>query len=182
MYLKHAAFNHESKNWIESINLTKEIVDICHERILFSVFSNALNIYLNYDNPVDAPAVIRSRSGDLKLTLSTITDEREYDFTLLIFVSIHQYAVDCFNRYTLMNNMKLSPEKKQELKVVQDIEELEAQRENRAGTYQSASEAIKRIELVKQSLYDFDKYMLLVETMAENQEVDNLINRAISKY
>ena len=106
-------------------------------------------------------------TGDLQRTLSMITDELEYEYTLLTFYGHQKLAMEAFGRYKYLNSKDKSKEDKLKLSIINLIQELKDRSDDEEENTVEEDEidnvtvntAIKRISIVKESHYNFDTYL-----------------------
>ena len=167
MILKTREFNHSKDHFHEAMNIPSYIRTKCRERIFFAAFSNALQRQELFEDVEDAPKEMSTVTGDLQRTLSMITDELEYEYTLLTFYGHQKLAMEAFGRYKYLNSKDQSKEDKLKLSIINLIQELKDRSDDEDENTVEEDEidnvtvntAIKRISIVKDSHYNFDTYL-----------------------
>jgi hypothetical protein len=174
MVLANREFNHDSENFHESLNIPDELRIKCRERILFTAISNSLQRTELYEDESDAPKSLTTVSGDLQRCLHIITDELEYEYTLIMFNTYQRMASESFAYYKFSIVNQRNNEDRIKTKIMELVEEL---REN--SNDEDAEELfinrlnkktmMKRINLVKCSHHNFDTYMNLLYQWTDSQ-------------
>ena len=167
MILKTREFNHSKDHFHEAMNIPGYVRTRCRERIFFAAFSNALQRQELFEDEEDAPKEMSTVTGDLQRTLSMITDELEYEYTLLTFYGHQKLAMEAFGRYKYLNSKDQSKEDKLKLSIINLIQELKDRSDDEDENTAEEDEldnvtlntAIKRISIVKDSHYNFDTYL-----------------------
>lgn len=167
MILKTREFNHSKDHFHEAMNIPSYIRTKCRERIFFAAFSNALQRQELFEDVEDAPKEMSTVTGDLQRTLSMITDELEYEYTLLTFYGHQKLAMEAFGRYKYLNSKDQSKEDKLKLSIINLIQELKDRSDDEEENTVEEDEidnvtvntAIKRISIVKDSHYNFETYL-----------------------
>lgn len=165
MILKNREFDHSKDHFHDAMKIPSYIRTRCRERIFFSAFSNALQRQELFEDEDDAPKEMSTVTGDLQRTLSMITDELEYEYTLLTFYGHQKLAMEAFGRYKYLNSKDKSKEDKLKLSIINLIQELkdrddeDDEREEDEIDNVTVNTAIKRISIVKDSHYNFETYL-----------------------
>lgn len=165
MILKNREFDHSKDHFHDAMKIPSYIRTRCRERIFFSAFSNALQKQELFEDEDDAPKEMSTVTGDLQRTLSMITDELEYEYTLLTFYGHQKLAMEAFGRYKYLNSKDKSKEDKLKLSIINLIQELkdrddeDEEREEDEIDNVTVNTAIKRISIVKDSHYNFETYL-----------------------
>ena len=167
MILKNREFNHSKDHFHDAMNIPSYTRTRCRERIFFSAFSNALQRQELFEDEDDAPKEMSTVTGDLQRTLSMITDELEYEYTLLTFYGHQKIAMEAFSRYKYLNSKDQSKEDKLKLSIINLIQELKDRDDDDDDSKEEEDEldnvtvntVIKRISIVKDSHYNFETYL-----------------------
>ena len=166
MILKNREFNHSKDHFHDAMNIPSYTRTRCRERIFFAAFSNALQRQDLFEDEEDAPKEMSTVTGDLQRTLSMITDELEYEYTLLTFYGHQKLAMEAFGRYKYLNSKDQSKEDKLKLSIINLIQELkdrddddDSKEEEDELDNVTVNTVIKRISIVKDSHYNFETYL-----------------------
>lgn len=168
MILKDREFNHSKDAFHEAMSIPSYVRTKCRERIFFSSISNALQRIELFEDEDDAPKDMSTVTGDLQRCLKMISDPLEYEYTLLTFYGHQRMAMEAFGRYKFLNSKDQSKEDKLKLSIINLIQELKSNddddddEEEDAIDKLNSSTLIERINIVKQSHYNFDTYLKLV--------------------
>lgn len=168
MILKDREFNHSKDAFHEAMNIPSYVRTKCRERIFFSSISNALQRIELFEDEDDAPKDMSTVTGDLQRCLKMISDPLEYEYTLLTFYGHQRMAMEAFGRYKFLNSKDQSKEDKLKLSIINLIQELKSNddddddEEEDAVDKLNSSTLTERINIVKQSQYNFDTYLKLV--------------------
>ena len=170
MVLKEREFNHTKEEFHEAMNIPSYVRTKCRERIFFAAFSNALQRAELFEDEDDAPKDMSTVTGDLQRCLKMINDPLEYEYTLLTFYGHQRMAMEAYGRYKYLNSTSQSKEDKIKLSIInlmmdlkekQDDEENDTKEDDEIDNI-TVNTTIKRISIVKSSLYNFDTYLKLV--------------------
>lgn len=177
MLLANREFNHETENFHESLGISDEVRVRCRERIFFNTFSNALQRLELFEDDDDAPKELRTVSGDLQRCLRTITDQLEYEYTLMIFNNTQRMAMESFAYYRHMLESHDNREDRIKLKIMELVEEMRGSKDDDDEDEDPISRLnkksmMKRIKLVKQSHYNFDTYLNMLNRWANGNTQD----------
>jgi hypothetical protein len=178
MLLANREFNHETENFHESLGISDEVRVRCRERIFFNTFSNALQRLELFEDDDDAPKELRTVSGDLQRCLRTITDQLEYEYTLMIFNNTQRIAMESFAYYRHMLESHDNREDRIKLKIMELVEEMRGSKDNEEDDEEdpisrlNKKSMVKRIKLVKQSHYNFDTYLNMLNRWANGNTQD----------
>jgi len=183
MKLKHVKFNHEAEGFYDAIGITDDIMMKCRERILFSTFTNALQSIELFEDRNDAPRELTTITGDFQKTLSIIEDEIEYAYTLMEFSKTHEMGVEAFARWELQRrakNSKTNKKKSMMLDIMDMLTELKMEHEKTSNETADINlkygftpkGLLKRVELTKNSQYDFNVYLNMVERYNHSNQYD----------
>lgn len=170
MILKERDFNHTKDEFHEAMNIPGYIRTKCRERIFFAAFSNALQRTELFEDEDDAPKDMSTITGDLQRCLKMINDPLEYEYTLLTFYAHQRMAMEAYSRYKYLNSSSQSKEDKIKLSIINLMMDLKEKQEDEENNSKEEDEidnitvntTIKRISIVKSSLYNFDTYLKLV--------------------
>jgi hypothetical protein len=170
MLLKERDFNHDKDEFHEAMNIPGYIRTKCRERIFFASFSNALQRAELFEDEDDAPKDMSTVTGDLQRCLRMITDPLEYEYTLLTFYGHQRMAMEAYSKYKYLNSSSQSKEDKIKLSIINLMMDLKDRQEDEENNTKEDDEidnitvntTIKRISIVKSSLYNFDTYLKLV--------------------
>lgn len=179
MILKNREFNHSKEHFHDAMNIPTYVRTRCRERIFFAAFSNALQKQELFEDEDDAPKEMSTVTGDLQRTLSMITDDLEYEYTLLTFYGHQKMAMEAFGRYKYLNSKDKSKEDKLKLSIINLIEELRDKDEEDDDKEEdevdniTVNTVIKRISIVKDSHYNFETYLKqLTKKLSSRQDSD----------
>jgi hypothetical protein len=170
MLLKERDFNHDKDEFHEAMNIPGYIRTKCRERIFFAAFSNALQRAELFEDEDDAPKDMSTVTGDLQRCLKMINDPLEYEYTLLTFYGHQRMAMEAYSRYKYLNSSSQSKEDKIKLSIINLMMDLKEKQEDEENNSKEEDEidnitvntTIKRISIVKSSLYNFDTYLKLI--------------------
>jgi hypothetical protein len=195
MVLATRQFNHEAEDFHESLNISNDLRVKCRERIFFSTISNALQRIELFEDESDAPKSLSTVSGDLQRCLQSITDQLEYEYTLIMFNSYQRMAMESFAyyRHTIAN--QTDKEDRIKSKILELVEELR-QNDDQDGedlfiNRLNKKTMMKRINLVKNSYHSFDAYLNLLYKWTDSQsntssvekkrpDIDDFLNNLFS--
>ena len=177
MSFRDKHFNHDEDNFHRALGISDETKYICRERIFFAIFSNSLQADELFEDIDDAPKSMRTVTGDLERLLNMITNPIEYDYTLLSFMMYQRMAKETYHIYRNTNaDTAESHEEKIKMEIIRSIMKLKDLKDREESskddddddveTYTKES-IIQRINLVKKSGYNFDKYLVLVRNKNE---------------
>lgn len=178
MILKDREFNHNKDAFHEAMNIPSYIRTKCRERIFFASFSNALQRAELFEDEDDAPKEMSTVTGDLQRCLQMITDPLEYEYTLLTFYGHQRMAMEAYGKYKYLKSNNKSKEDKLKLSIINLIEELRSkdddddQEEDEIDNL-TVNTAIKRISIVKDSIYNFDTYLKLLTKKLSSRPNDD---------
>lgn len=167
MILKDREFNHNKDSFHEAMNIPSYIRTKCRERIFFASFSNGLQRIELFEDVDDAPKDMSTVTGDLQRCLKMITDPLEYEYTLLTFYGHQKMAQEIFGRYKFLQESGNSKEDKLKMSILNLLEQLrnrdedDEEEDDDIDNLNSAT-LLKRIPIVKESLYNFETYLKLV--------------------
>jgi hypothetical protein len=170
MILKERDYDHNRDEFHEAMNIPGYIRTKCRERIFFAAFSNALQRAELFEDEDDAPKDMSTVTGDLQRCLKMINDPLEYEYTLLTFYAHQRMAMEAYSRYKYLNSSSQSKEDKIKLSIINLMMDLKEKQEDEENNSKEEDEidnitvntTIKRISIVKSSLYNFDTYLKLI--------------------
>ena len=173
MVFKHTTFNHDAENFFDAIGLTDELMNLCKERVFFATFNNALNLLDFYEDPEDAPRNLKTATGDFEKCLHLIDDQKEYEYTLMIFNKTHELAIQCIKRYSLLEMAKKdkqdSDKKVAMVKLLDLLTELKMHHEEDEEVKEGINNGftpkglMKRVEYAKNCQGSFQVYLNMVD-------------------
>ena len=206
MVLKGTNFDHSKGTFNEAIKVPNYIRVKCRERMIFASAANYLQGRELYECEEDAPAEFHTKTGDFARVLSLISDQLEYEYTLLTFSELHDIVLKGVAKHRALHDEDLSPSNRSRLEKMIQMEELavklkidEKLSENEYGDYgaQAAIETesllptniSKRIDLTKQSHYNWDTYWNMIsrhnffnsKTSNNDFDVDDLLSNLFKK-
>lgn len=195
MYLKNLNFRHEEDDLHKAFCIEGDVHIRCRERIFFATMVGYVLALELYGTKDDAPRELITVTGDLQRTLNMITDEKEYEYTLVHFMSYHRMAKSAVNHYDHTKD-EVKKEEDSEDQLKQQIAKLvkkmiKKKMEKEEGVQEEEDSAlhptldledfIDRLEKVKQSNKNFDKYMRLMGFQSyDHSDVDDLLKRTLS--
>jgi len=177
MVLKNLEFTHDTSDIDQALHIPKEIKNAAIEKIIFSSVSNSLLGFELFDNEDDRPAELRTITGDLQKTLSLVTDQLEYEYILFKFLHYHELVKTVMALYINLNykakdeEAKKSAEQIKKLMVLKEL--LETDDEQRKNSIVSFNNMYKKVDLVKKSNYNFQKY---TEYVGNTKQVDDILD------
>jgi hypothetical protein len=177
MSFRDSKFDHAEDNFHLALGVTSEIKTICRERIFFASLSNALQADELFDDMEEAPKEFKTVTGDLQRLISMITNPIEYDYTLLVFMMYQRMAKEVYVHY---KNAKEDPTASREeqikmeiIKGIMKLKEIKDREESGESNTDDDDDSIEvlskesiteRINLIKKSGYNFDKYLNLLRS------------------
>jgi hypothetical protein len=99
MYLKNTRFNHEEEELHKAFHIKDDILIRCRERIFFASILGYLMCHELYSSRDEAPRELKTLTGDLERTLDLITEQKEYDLTLLNFFQYNRLVMSAVMEY-----------------------------------------------------------------------------------
>lgn len=154
-------FNHSVSKISDALGITKNLDSKCSEIIFFSAISNHFIASELFDDKADAPPALTTMTGDLEKAISLCKTEEEVHYVLLMFRQFHEISMDSIAKYTLRSELDGSKRKHLDLMMQMMELKIEEKAEDMCSECITPSEMFKRIENVKKSRYDFDKYFQL---------------------
>lgn len=161
-------FNHECENLARALSISEETEKRVEEIVFYTAACNHLLGRELFDNEDDRPKALTTITGDLEKALGLTTTEEEKYFMLLRFYNIHDLTQECIGKYRAMIDAETPSQQKRAAMVIQLInmkleEALEEAKKESNKDFISPVGIMNRIRLVKESRYDFDRYLNLVE-------------------
>lgn len=195
MYFKNANFKHEEEDLHKAFGIEDDMYIRCRERVFFATIVGYLLCLELYGNKEDAPRELTTVTGDLQRTLNMVTNEKEYDITLLHFMNYHQIAkAAVHHHYRTKDEEKKEEDTEDQLKqqiaklvkkmIKKKIEREEGVQEENSDIHAvlDLEDMLDRLEKVKQSNKNFDKYMRLMGYQSYNHsDVDDLLNKTLAE-
>lgn len=186
MILKNFEFDHSAKTLNHTMKMSTKTMFKCRERVFFSTITHALQMFECEMSEVDPPMEISTISGTLQYTLNLVSDELEYEFTLLNFSTMHSMAQSIVKNYLIMENTK-GPKSK-EIRLLFELNNSVV--ESRLNEDDDCDEFDKsptpkmlydRCNLVKKSNFNWNTYYNMVVNQIEgHSEVDDILNNLFS--
>jgi hypothetical protein len=172
MTIQPIEFDHNQEDIANAIGLTEEQTQLCQERIFFSSFSNYLRTTTLFDSRDEAPKDITTFSGDLQHCLSLIQNPLEYQYTLLIFMTLQRQALKMAALHSLMDESKADEEDVPKIKLIKSFLQIEAQfKKKENDSLNGIASVLKRIDFVEKSNYNFDTYLNLLNGKAVKGDI-----------
>lgn len=188
MYLKSLKLEHDHELIHRVLGMTDYARTISRERIIFIAINRSLQVHDLFEDIEDAPAELRTVTADLQAVLQEIVNPLEYEFSLLHFFNYHRMGLQAASMYRLMNKIKdeensgddddpMDTIKHAILKAVMKLrdrqdddhgDDLNDGEESLKIDQLNNSALMKRVEFVKNSQNNFDKYMSLLNKWADN--------------
>lgn len=190
MSFKDIEFKHDEEKFHKALNVPDAVQEIVQEKILFTSFSNALQVHDLFEDTDDIPLTMSTTTGDLERTITMMSSSIEYDYMLLTFTAIHNLSKEAFREYMIRNISKRKSSntedelKTQLLEAVMKLRDLHQGKRNKKNAFDlDADSLLKRIKYVKKSKYNFDRYIsyLKGETPKTDFNVDGLLGDILGK-
>lgn len=189
MFLKSANFSHEEEKINRAMGVDDQLLILCRERILFCHFASAIQSLELFGDRDLAPKELTTLTGNLQRCLNMITNQAEYEITLLHFMSYHRIAQEAVAYWNYENDPKNSAEDKLKLQLVKMLKKLKETKETDENDDNDENDInhdisnldtlIQRIEYVKKANYNFPKYLDLVG-IKPFKDVDNILKDIFS--
>lgn len=202
MVLKSTTFDHSKNIFNDAIQVPGYVRNKCRERIVFACAANYLQATELYETLEDSPPQFHTMTGDFSRTLSLVSDQLEYEFTLLIFSDLYNIINESVQKHRAIHSSDISESSKMKLNLMMQMEELalnaklqekmeQADDDDVEYTQAAIAEAsaiiptniFKRIDLTKQSHYDWNTYWNMVSRLnyfqkkSDNEfDVDDLLS------
>jgi hypothetical protein len=180
MLLANRKFNHETDSFHESLGIPGDIRTKCRERVFFTAISNAFQREELFEDPDDAPKELRTVSGDLQRCLQSITDQLEYEYTLMIFTGYQRMAKEIFGYYKHLQENQDNKEDRLKSMIIELVSEMRSKHEEDEEDEEDApidkldkKSMMKRISFVKKSHHNFDTYMNMLRRWADGNNSNN---------
>jgi hypothetical protein len=160
-------FNHEAENLPRALSISEETEHKVEEMVFYSAASNHLLGKELFDNENDRPKALTTITGDLEKALGlTATDEERF-YMLLRFYNIHDLTLECISKYRAIMEAETPAQQKKAAMFIQllnmKLEEALEERDKKIdNNFISPISILNRIRLVKESRYDFNRYLNLV--------------------
>jgi hypothetical protein len=168
-------FDHESVKIYDAFGMSKEFDKKCREIIHFSAISNHLMAEELFDDRADAPRSLTTLTGDLEKAISLCENQQEVYYVLFNFSQFHDIAIDSIAKHKMMTELTgIQKEKLDVMMKMMEIKLKEEAKEQSMGMI-SPMDMFNKIELVKQSKYNFEKYLGLISS-------NELINSISDKW
>lgn len=155
-------FQHESEKIYDAFGMSKEFDKKCREIIHFAAISNHLIAEELFDNRADAPRSLTTLTGDLEKAISLCQNQDEVNYVLFNFNQFHDMAIDILAKHKLLS--ELDGIKKEKLNVLLKMMEIKLKEEAEDSSLQMISpmDMMNKVDLIKQSKHDFEKYLGLL--------------------
>lgn len=191
MVLKTKNFLHSEEKINRALGVSDDTMILCRERIFFCHFSNTLQSIELFNERDDAPRELTTVTGDLHRCLNMISNPTEYEITLLHFMSYHRLAQEAFAHWKFENNPENTEEDKLKLQLVRMLkrlkdahdreEEGDDDNDNVNADIKSVESIIPRIDKVRESNYNFNKYLEIMGfKLKGHSEVDDMLRDLFS--
>ena len=196
MLLANREFNHKADTFHQSLGIDDNVRILCRERIYYTAFKNALKREELKRNGIEVPDELSTVSGDLQSVLRSISDQLEYEYTLMIFNFNQRVAIESFSYWQLkehMNETGALDIKFQIMEMIENIKKLEKKNrnndadENMKINQLDKTNMIKRIEFTKKSNYSFHRYLKQLNewtgtniSKSVKTEVDDMLKKLFS--
>jgi hypothetical protein len=163
MTIQPIEFDHTQDEIAKAIGLSAEQTQLCQERIFFSSFSNYLRTHNLFDSREEAPKDLTTFSGDLEQCLKLIQNPLEYQYTLLIFMTLQRQALKMVALHSLMDESKADEEDLPKIKLIKSFLNIEASfKKKEADILTDFAGVMRRIDFVERSNYNFTAYLNLL--------------------
>jgi len=157
-------FHHSMEDFNDALGISKEIDEHCQDIIYFSAMSNHLCGRELFEDIKDIPKQLTTVTGDLEKSISYAKNQTELQYMLLIFRKYHDITLDIISKYEALAFMDGTEKRKFNLMMEQiEITLEEKVKEREGSSFISPKSLFNKIKLVKESRYNFDKYLELVE-------------------
>ena len=168
-------FQHDAEKLSVGLGVDSTMETRCREIVLFSMISNHFMAEELYDDIHQAPKTLTTMTGDLQKCLSLCTTDLERNYVLLMFRELHDLGTQAIAKYMVFNGT--TGEKKEELSLLLQMINLDMKRRaaQEGGKYTTSTALFEKIDLIKKSRYNFDRYMQLSNGETEVDEILNNI-------
>lgn len=164
MTIQPIEFDHTQDEIAKSIGLSNEQTELCQERIFFTSFSNYLRTTNLFDSREEAPKDLTTFSGDLEQCLKMIQNPLEYQYTLLIFMTLQRQALKMVALHSILDESNASEEDLPKIKLIKSFINIEASfKKKEEDILTEFASVIKRLDLVEKSNYNFNSYISLLK-------------------
>jgi hypothetical protein len=165
-------FQHDAEKINDALGLSHEQDTKCREVVFFSAFSNYLIGAELFDDDSERPRSLSTMTGDLEKAMSLLETDKEKSYMLLLFRNNHNLALEILTKYKLLESADKYERKKLDLilgllELKLEEKKKEEKDDNEEFEYYSPTEMFKRIDYVKESRYNFQKYYNLVNLANE---------------
>lgn len=163
-------FQHDAEKINQALGLSDALDLKCLDIIVFSTISNHFLSEELFDSRDLAPRTLTTMSGDLEKALSLCSNEDEKNYMLLMFRQTHELASEVIAKHKALNSAE--PKDKAKLELIMKL--LDFKIEDIASEVGAdhlrltPSNLFKRLDYVKKSKYNFDKYLSLVNNTADD--------------
>lgn len=166
-------FNHEAEKLGRALSIPEETEHKIEEIIFYSAASNHLLGRELFENESDRPKALTTITGDLEKALGLTNTDEERFYMLLRFNNLHDLILECIGKYRLLMDAETPSQQKKASVVIQILnmkleEALEDKKKELDDNFISPVSIMNRIRLVKESRYNFEKYLSLVEQNKSN--------------
>jgi hypothetical protein len=166
-------FQHDAEKINDALGLSYEQDMKCREVVFFSAFTNYFIGRELFDDESERPRSLSTMTGDLEKAMSLLDTDREKSYMLLLFRNNHNLALEIISKYRLLENADKAERRKLDLILglleLKLEEKKEKQEEGEEVEYYSPSDMLKRIDFVKESRYNFQKYYNLVNALGNEK-------------
>lgn len=176
MFLKSINYDHSQDNFQDAMSIDQDVMIRSRERIFFSLFANYLQAEELYDDRDTAPAEFTSATGSLQRCLKAISDPVEYELTLLYFMPYSKLATEAFGYYEHLKDLEKNTENSMVNELGSMLKKIMAMSSEDKEDI-TLNNVSNRINVVKKSNYNFERYMELMGYVQKDyNEVNNLLN------
>lgn len=156
-------FNHEARSINLAIGISEEISEKCRDIVLFSTVSNYFLSKELFDDESQVPPSLGTVSSVLEKSLKYVENEHEQMYIMLIFNNVHRMTAESIAKYEILNSQKnLNTDRINFILEMLDEKIEDAARKHDCEQFVSVKEVFKKIEAVKNSRYNFEKYLSLI--------------------
>lgn len=182
MYLQDKTFDHTASCLAEAIGVTNSMRITSREKIFFATIANYLQGRELYEDPEEIPAEFHTKTGDLSRALKLIDNQLEYEYSLITFMRFQEMAQEVCKKHNFLNSSEVSESDKSKLKIVDTLKDMMLQHQLIEKKEENPFEAkdvnqilpsnlMQRIDLVKQSQYNWNTYFKMVKTKGLVQDI-----------
>lgn len=169
MFLKTQTIDHNQEDIGLALGLTIDAKRTCQERILFCSFANFVQVNSLFDSRDEAPKDMTTCTGDLQRCLQMISDPLEYEYTLMMYLTLQRQSLKGIALYDVLNDKNMSKEDRKKVKLIQTMLEMQSDEESEDDLKADPLNLMRRIDLVKKSHANFDTYMNMVNSKIYRQ-------------